>query len=62
MNELTEYQKEFREYAIGVMEDMGKFLDDKIHNIYEKYKDAPDSDEKREVMEMYYNWVEKHNK
>ena len=43
-------------------DELGELLDAKISSLYEKYKDEPYSEKKKEVMEMYNEWKTKHNK
>ena len=58
MKQLDSYTQHFFE----CFDELGELLDTKISSLYEKYKDKPDSEEKREVIEMYNKWKVKHNR
>ena len=58
MKQIDSYTQHFFE----CFDELGELLDAKICSLYEKYKDEPYSEKKKEVMEMYNEWKAKHNK
>lgn len=58
MKQIDSYTQHF----FKSFDELAELLDTKMCSLYEKYKDEPDSEEKRKVMEMYNEWKAKHNK
>jgi hypothetical protein len=58
MKQIDSYTQHFFE----CFDELGQLLDAKMCSLYEKYKDEPNPEVKKEVMEMYNEWKAKYNK